>query len=131
MTVKNANIKEGSNIVQYDYQGLSSQKWILRDSGKGGWIISPLCNPNLAITIEGTIQNGTKLILSQTKDNDNQMICMYDLRIQEKTKENGIYKMVSSKDINKAIEVPGGNNSNNIQIGIWDYRKRRTSKSLF
>ena len=40
----------------------------------------------------------------------------------EKTKENGIYKIAVSQDINKSIEVPGGNEDNNIQLGIWDYR---------
>ena len=73
MTAKGNSIKEGTEIVQYDYQGLASQKWILRDSKKNGWIISPLSNPQLAISIDGNIKNGAKLILSKTQDNDNQM----------------------------------------------------------
>lgn len=77
MTVKDNEIKEGSKIVQYDYQGLDSQKWLLRDSNINGWIITPLCNPQLAITIEGTIQEGSKLILNNTLDNDNQMFYIY------------------------------------------------------
>ena len=77
MTVKDNEIKEGSKIVQYDYQGLDSQKWILRDSHINGWIISPLCNPQLAITVEGTIQEGSKLILNNTQDNCNQMFYIF------------------------------------------------------
>ena len=73
LTAKNYNIKEGTEIIQNDYVGNDSQKWILRDTNKNGWIISPLSNPDLAITVDGTIQNGAKIILSKTLDNDNQM----------------------------------------------------------
>lgn len=73
LTVKDNNLVEGADIVQYDYQGLDSQKWILRDSGKNGWVISLLSNPDLSITVQGNIENGSKLILSKTEDNDNQM----------------------------------------------------------
>ena len=59
------------------------------------------------------------------------MFCLYNLKVQERTKEDGIYKIVASYDINKSIEVPGANRDNNIQLGIWDYRRWRTSKSLF
>src|SRR5699024_4808077 len=67
LTVKDNNIVEGTEIVQEDYQGWDSQKWILRDSYKNGWIISLLNNPQLSISIEGNIANGSKMILSKTK----------------------------------------------------------------
>ena len=62
LTVKDGMIKEGTEIVQYEYQGLDSQKWTLRDSNKNGWIISPLNNPRRAITVNGSIQNSSKLV---------------------------------------------------------------------
>ena len=34
LTVKGNNLAKGTDIVQYDYQGLDSQKWMIRDSGK-------------------------------------------------------------------------------------------------
>lgn len=129
LTIKNNKIQEGTEIVQYDYQGLDSQKWIIRDSKKGGWIISPLSNPEFAITIQGTIKNGAKLVLSRTVENGNQMLCLYNITAQERTKENGIYKIVVSEDINKAVEVPGSNTENNAQLGIWNYREWYTSKT--
>ena len=84
LTVKDNNLVEGADIVQYDYQGLDSQKWILRDSGKNGWVISLLSNPDLSITVQGNIENGSKLILSKTEDNDNQM---FKLQIAQVTIE--------------------------------------------
>ena len=128
LTVKNNNIKEGTEIVQSDYQGLNSQKWILRDSNKNGWIISPLTNPQLSITISGNIKNGAKLILSKTKDNDNQMFYVFNINSKEKTIDNGTYEFLVGYDANKGMEVPGGNKNNNDNVGIWDYRKCFTPK---
>ena len=73
LTAKNNNVEEGTEVVQTDYIDGNGQKWRLRDTNKNGWIISPLSNPDLAITVDGTIQNGAKIILSKTLDNDNQM----------------------------------------------------------
>lgn len=45
------------------------------------------------------------------------------------THQDGIYKIVSSEDINKSIEMPGGSTKDNIQFGIWDYRKWKPPES--
>ena len=86
LTAKDNIIQEGTEIIQSDFKELDSQKWILRDSKINGWIISPLSNPELAISIKGTIQNGSKIILSKTQNNDNQMLYVFgeiDLEIRE------------------------------------------------
>ena len=69
--------KEGTQIVQYEYTGSDSQKWVLRDSQKNGWVISPLSNLQLSITIDGNVENGSNLILSTVENNDNQMFLEY------------------------------------------------------
>lgn len=89
LTVKDNNIKEGTEIVQRDYKGLDGQKWILRDTKKNGWVISLLSNPDLSISVEGKIANGSKIILSKTKDNDNQML--YIMPSIDKNIKEGLY----------------------------------------
>ena len=121
LTVKDNNLVEGAEIVQYDYQGLDSQKWILRDSGKNGWVISLLSNPQLSISIEGNIANGSKLILSKTEYNDNQMFYMYNITNDERTKNDGIYKISTSVDSDKTIEIAGSDTTNNAKVDIWNY----------
>ena len=121
LTIKNKSIKEGTEIVQASYTGDSSQKWILRDTHKNGWIISPLSNPDLALTIQNNIQNGSKIILSNAKDNDNQMLYLYNINDKEKTHLKDTYKLLIGKDPNKAIEVAGSNKNDNAKVGIWDY----------
>ena len=121
LTAKNNNIKEGSEIVQLDYTGSDGQKWILRDSNKNGWIISPLCNPELSITVQGTIKNGSKLILSKTKDNDNQMLYLFNINNEEKNHENDKYRIAVGKSSDKSFELPGGTKENNSRIGLWSY----------
>ena len=131
LTVRGNNLKEGVQIIQADYQDLTSQKWILRDSGKNGWVISLLSNPELSISVEGNIVNGERLILSKTKDNDNQMFYLFNITTDERTQEDGIYKLSVGKNPNKAIEVGGGSKYNNAPINIWDYGNAQWQKYYF
>ena len=48
LTAKDGIIEEGTNLVQCDYQGLDSQKWIFSDSKINGWVISSYVNPQLS-----------------------------------------------------------------------------------
>ena len=131
LTIKNNTIKEGTDIVQSDYTGADGQKWVLRDSNKNGWIISSLSNPDLSISVQGSIQNGSKMILSKTKDNDNQMFYLYDISNSERTHKDGIYKMAVGISSNKALEVAGNNVDNNAKLGIWDYGDAAWQKFYF
>ena len=131
LTAKNNSMKERREIVQADYTGNDSQKCILRDSHKNGWIISPLINPDLSISIQGTIQNGSKIILSKTRDNDNQMYYIYNISNSEKTQENGKYEILIGANPNKGLEVSGSSTANNAKIGIWDYGNGMHQKLYF
>ena len=122
LTAKDGFIKENTEIVQSDYQGLDSQKWMLRDSNINGWVISSFINPGLSISVKGNIENGSRLILSETEYNNRQMYYMYDVIQEEKTKEDGIYKFAIGKNPNKVIELQGGTIKNNSEIDIWNYR---------
>ena len=131
LTAKNNSIQEGAEVVQADYTGNNSQKWILRDSHKNGWVISPIANPSLAITIQGSIQNGSKMILSNTRDNSNQMYYIYNLNNSEKTKENSTYEVLVGADSNKGLEVSGSNKNNNATVDIWNYGNAAAQKFKF
>ena len=122
LTIKDNNIVDGTEIVQYNYQGLDSQKWILRDSGINGWIISPLNNLELALSVNGTIENGAKLILDQSINSDSQMFYLFNISKEEKAKDNGIYKVAVGKEPTKTIEISEANTSNNSLLDIWDFR---------
>ena len=131
LTVKGENIKDETEIVQDNYTGDHSQRWILRDTHKNGWIISPLSNPNLAITIQGNIQNGSKIVLANVKDNDNQMLYLYNITNNERTHKDDTYKLAIGKDSNKTIEVAGSSKDNNAKIDIWNYGNAEAQKYKF
>ena len=131
LTVKGKNIKDETEIVQDNYTGDHSQRWILRDTHKNGWIISPLSNPNLAITIHGNIQNGSKIVLANVKDNDNQMLYLYNITNNERTHKDDTYKLAIGKDSNKTIEVAGSSKDNNAKIDIWNYGNAEAQKYKF
>ena len=131
LMVKDNIIQENKEIVQYHYNGLDSQKWILRDSHIAGWVISPLSNPELAITVEGNIKNNSKLILDRVRDDDNQMLYLFNISKEEQKKKNGIYKIEIGKSPDKVVEVRGADRLDNSIVDIWDYRKCTTTKILF
>mgnify|MGYP003378808502 FL=1 len=131
LTAKENNIKEGTEIVQSDYKGIDGQKWILRDSKKNGWLISPLSNPSLSLTVQGLISNGDKMVLSSTKDNDNQMYYLFNLNKSERTHDDDIYKIAVGANSNKTIEVVGSSKENNAKVDIWDYGNVPAQKFKF
>ena len=88
LTAKDGKLEEGTEVVQYDYQGLDSQKWILRSNENGGLIISPLNNLDVSISIKGNVANGSELILSNTKYNNNQIFNLDNLSYETRTQEN-------------------------------------------
>ena len=131
LTAKNNSIKEGTEIVQASYSGSNGQKWVLKDTKKNGWVISPLSNTNLSITVQGSIKNGSKMILSKTKNDDNQMLYLFDLNNSEKAHSNGIYKIAVGSASNKTMEVAGSSQSNNAKVDIWNYGNVPAQKFYF
>ena len=121
LTVKDGNLQEGAEIVQSTYEGLDSQKWIIRDSGINGLVISLMSNPTLSITVDGKIANGSKLILSNTQDNNNQMFYFFTETEAERTVKDGVYRLAVGADSSKVIEVAGSSTSDNAKVDIWNY----------
>ena len=128
LTVKDNNLTEGAEIVQATYEGLDSQKWIIRDSKVNGLVISLLTNPTLSITIAGNIENGNKLILADTKNNDNQMLYFYNENSTERTAQNGIFKLAVGANSNKIVEIKGSNTADDAEVDIWDYGNAAAQK---
>ena len=121
LTVKDGNLQDGTEIVQSTYEGLDSQKWIIRDSGINGLVISLMSNPTLSITVDGKIANGSKLILSNTQDNNNQMFYFFTETESERTVTDGVYRLAVGADSSKVIEVAGSSKSDNAKVDIWNY----------
>ena len=120
LTAKNGKVEEGTPIVQEDYKGLDTQKWIIRDSKVNGLVISLLANPELSITVEGSIENGANIILSKTENSANQMLYFFNKNEQERTVKNGVYSLAVGADSNKVLEVAGSSTANGSRVDIWN-----------
>lgn len=131
LTAKDGIIEEGTNLVQCDYQGLDSQKWIFSDSKIKGWVISSYVNPQLSITVNGNIVNGSKIILSRNENNDKQMLYLYDITSKENVKANGIYKLAVGKNPSKTMNVYDRSIENNAIIDIDEYTNISSQKFYF
>ena len=128
LTVKNGNLSEGTEIVQATYEGLDSQKWIIRDSKINGLVISLKSNPLLAITVEGDIANGSKMILSKTENSNNQMLYFFSEIESERTAKDGEYRLAVGAASNKTIEIAGSSIEDNAKVDIWDYGNAEAQK---
>ena len=128
LTVKEGNLSEGAEIVQATYEGLDSQKWIIRDSKINGLVISLKSNPLLAITVEGDIANGSKMILSKTKNSNNQMLYFFSEIESERTVKDGEYRLAVGAASNKTIEIAGSSIEDNAKVDIWDYGNAEAQK---
>ena len=120
LTVKNGKIAEETEIVQEEYKGLDTQKWIIRDSKINGLVISLLSNPEFSITVKGNIENGAKIILSKTENSDNQMLYFFNKNEKEKTVKNGVYSLALGADSNKVLEIAGSSTENGAKVDIWN-----------
>ena len=128
LTVKNGNLSEGTEIVQSTYEGLDSQKWIIRDSKINGLVISLMSNPLLAITVEGNIENGSRMILSKTENSNNQMLYFFSEIESERTVKDGEYRLAVGAASNKTIEIAGSSIEDNAKVDIWDYGNAEAQK---
>ena len=128
LTVKDNNLQEGAEIVQSTYEGLDSQKWIIRDSKINGLVISLKSNPLLAITVEGNIENGSKMILSKTENSNNQMLYFFNENESERTAKDGVYRLAVGAASNKTIEIAGSSIEDNAKVDIWDYGNAEAQK---
>ncbi len=72
LTVRDNQLVSGAEIVQNEWYDGDNQKWMIREKTPKAWEISLVSHPELSITIEGNIQNGSKLILHPTNHTANQ-----------------------------------------------------------
>ncbi len=76
LTVRDNQLVSGAEVVQNEWYNGDNQKWMIREKRPKAWVISLVRHPELSITIEGNIQNGSKLILKPTNNVINQTFYM-------------------------------------------------------
>ena len=123
LTIAGDEITDGAEIIQSKYEGLDSQKWIFKDSHINGWEIVSYTNVNLVISIDGNIENNTRLIVARNEDKNSQMFYMFNITKEENTKLEGVYKIALGKDSSKAIGVSETNIDPNTELNLSKYRK--------
>ena len=79
LTVEDGRILKNVDIVQEEWKNQSNQKWIVRENKENSWEISLLGNPEFSISVEGKIENGSKLILDENKTTNNQQFYLENL----------------------------------------------------
>ena len=69
LTVKNNEIVNGAQVVQYDWLNQDGQKWIIRQNGNNTIGILPIKNYDYTLDIKGAIDNGSGLEIYYNEKN--------------------------------------------------------------
>ena len=111
---------DGSSVQQYDYRGISSQKWIIKKEDGYYSIISKLSGLYLDVR-NGNIENGTKLDIYEGNETEAQKFIFKDATLKANQEiPDGIYKIATKLNSNMVLDVNGGSNNNGANVQIWE-----------
>lgn len=118
LDVENAGRYNGANIIQYAFHGGDNQKWEIRQTSDGCYcIVSKLSG--LYMDIENArISNGSNILTYAFHDGENQKFILERLGNNSNIND-GLYKIVSSKDSRYVLDVKNKSKYNCGDIELW------------
>jgi hypothetical protein len=113
----------GTNVWQYDRNDTKAQKWVIERTGNAYIITSALSN-KLALDVSGAQDvNGTNVQVWTKNGTSAQSFAFISLGTtpvsSKETVENGIYTIVSNLSTKLAIDVPGANTADGVQLQLY------------
>jgi Ricin-type beta-trefoil lectin domain-like len=113
MTVANASMSNGGNVVQQTYTGGNHQKWVFEDAGEG-WYTVKAYHSGLVLDVYGlSMQNGGNINQWTFANNNAQKWRLMDV--------GGGYFEIISRNSSKSVDVYGGSLDEGGNIVQWDY----------
>ena len=112
----------GVNVQQYESNDTVSQRWIIEENEDGSCSIRSKCN-NLYMDVQGGVStNGTNIQMYEKNDTDSQKYVLekvQDTTEGTKTIEDGMYKIRTTIDTNKIIDIDNGSKNNGANVQIY------------
>jgi hypothetical protein len=113
----------GTNVWQYDRNDTKAQKWVIERTGNAYTITSALSN-KLALDVSGAQDaNGANVQVWTKNGTSAQSFAFISLGAtsvsSQNTIKNGIYTIVSNLSTRLAIDVPGANTANGVQLQLY------------
>ncbi len=123
LDVYGASQENGANVDQYQSNNSDAQKWILKETQDGYYNIISKCSELYLDIYASSTKNGTN-VQTYEGNNSNAQKFKFEKINQEiptkKTIEDGIYKIYTVLNTNKALDISGGSYNNCANLQIWD-----------
>lgn len=117
LDLSNADTTNGTNVQLWDRNNTCAQQWKLIEASGNDIIIASACSTSSALEIYnyGT-NNGTNVNIWTSHGGSNQRWQL----IPADSLASGTYTISSNMNINKTVDVYGGNSANGTNIQLWD-----------
>ncbi len=122
LDVKDGVAFNGANVWQYERNGTNAQKWILEDAGNGYYYFVSKLNSKYCLDVaSGSNKSGTNVQIYEKNNTASQQFKLEKISSMEskKTVEDGTYKIVSSLNTNKVLDVANGSKNANANIQLY------------
>lgn len=122
LDIEYGNVFNGANVWQYEKNGTNAQKWILEDAGNGYYYLVSKLNTKYCLDVAfGLNTNGTNLQVYEKNNSKAQKFLLKEKPVKESKKsvESGTYKIVSSIDATKVLDVEFGLKTTGANIQLY------------
>ena len=129
LAVENANVKNGTKLIQKKEQGIDEEKWIIKNEEEGRYSIISKCN-NYYIDIPGAdCSNGIKLQLYESNGNIAQRYIFKKIG-EERTIQDGTYRIALFNSETLGLDINSASKENGANVLIWEWAENNIQKEF-
>ena len=128
LAVDNANVKNGTTIIQQDEQGTDQEKWIIKDEGNNYSIISK-CNNYYIDVPSANCSNGIKIQMYEDNGTNSQRFQFIQIGT-ERTIEDGTYRIALFNNENLGLDIDSSSRRNGANVLIWEWFDNNIQKEF-
>lgn len=122
MDVKGAGGTNGTPVQQHDSNHTNAQKWILQKNADNTYCVISKCN-GLAFDVAGASQSVGATLQTYCYNGSKAQKFIFKPCAAEKgtqSAENGTYRVLSTVDNKKVLDIDGGSQANGVKLQMWD-----------
>lgn len=122
MDVKGAGIEKKTNVQQWNGNETDAQKWKIIENNDGTVGFVSKCN-GLYLTIHNSKDsNGTNIEVDEKNEQNNQKFVLKSIETikGKKSIEDGVYKICTTLDKNKVLDISEASTASGANVQIWD-----------
>ena len=122
---------EKNNVIQYEANGATSQKWQIVKNSNGSYSIISKLNGLYLDVQNGNISNGANVQVYEGNGTNAQLFKFIEIIEPEKTVEEGTYRIAMFTNPNIGVDINAASKENGANSLIWDGYSDSTLQKKF